>query len=124
MNHKFKNVLLVIIGCTSLFIGAIGIFVPVLPTTPLVILAAACFSSSSEKLYKVLIKSKYFGSYIDNYKNKTGVSKEAKRNALIFLWVTLTASMIINRDLKIVIILLVVGVGVTIHITKLKNRER
>lgn len=123
MKLKVKKILLIVAGCVSLIIGGIGIFLPFLPTTPLVILAAICFSSSSEKLYNLLLKSKYFGSYIEHYKNKTGVPKEIKRRAILFLWIVLGASIIISGELIKVLILIAVGICVTIHINSLKSRN-
>ncbi|MBR0597694.1 YbaN family protein [Clostridiales bacterium BAD-6] len=120
---KVKKILLVIAGILFLIIGAIGIVVPVLPTTPLVILSAICFSGSSEKLYQMLLKSKYFGSYIENYRNKTGVPAEVKRRAIFFLWAMLGISMFLSKNPKIIILLAAVGIGVTIHICSLKKKE-
>lgn len=120
MKSKAKKLIFIIAGSILLVIGGIGILVPFLPTTPFVILAAACFSSSSEKLYSFLMKSKYFGSYIDNYKNRTGVPRETKIKAIIFLWITLGISMMIMRSIPTILVLTVVGIGVTIHISSLK----
>lgn len=124
MPTNIKKTILIIAGGISLLIGGIGIFLPILPTTPLVLLAALCFSGSNEKLYQALLKSKYFGSYIDNYKNKTGVPIEVKRRAILFLWVGLGVSMFLTRDIKIIGILMIVGIGVTIHIGRLKTRSK
>lgn len=59
---------------------------PVLPTTPFVLVAAACFTTSSPALYKRLLNSPSFGEFIRNYREKTGISKKTRIIALTFLW--------------------------------------
>ena len=67
-NYLLVRILWIVLGCLFVFIGTLGIFVPGLPTTIFMILAAACFIRSSEKLYKWLINNKYFGKYIIDYR--------------------------------------------------------
>ncbi|NLO20223.1 MAG: DUF454 domain-containing protein, partial [Ignavibacteria bacterium] len=73
MISDFKKFLLIIAGSFSLILGLIGIVIPILPTTPFLLLSAACFFKSSDKLYNKLISSKYLGSYIKNYREKKSV---------------------------------------------------
>jgi uncharacterized membrane protein YbaN (DUF454 family) len=105
-------------------LGAVGIFLPVLPTTPFVLLSAGCFSISSPKLADSLMKSKYFGSYIENYRYKTGVPRSAKIRAIVFLWTGLFISMLLIKKVMIIGILIIIGTLVTIHLSKLKTREK
>jgi uncharacterized protein len=121
---KLKNSILIIIGIFSLSLGAVGIFLPVLPTTPFVLLSAGCFSISSPKLADNLMKSKYFGSYIENYRYKTGVPRSVKIRAILFLWTGLLISMLIIRKIMIIGLLILIGSLVTIHLSKLKTREK
>ena len=62
------KILLTILGLLSLTLGVIGIFVPLLPTTPFLLLAATCFLKSSKTLYEKLINSKHLGQYIRDYR--------------------------------------------------------
>ena len=119
---NIKNILLLVIGFLSLSLGAIGIFLPVLPTTPFILLSAGCFSISSPKLANRLMENKYFGSYIKNYRFHTGVPKEAKRKAILFLWAGLIISMLLLKSLVMSAILILIGILVIIHIYKLKTR--
>ncbi len=112
------------IGFLCLALGAVGIVVPVLPTTPFVILAAACFSLSSPELTARLEKNRYFGPYINHYRNKTGVPLRHKVSALIFLWAMLSVSMIVVQKFFVTVILCVVGVFVTLHLLLMKTREK
>jgi uncharacterized membrane protein YbaN (DUF454 family) len=73
-------------------LGTLGVFLPVLPTTPFVILAGVCFSASSPKMYEVIRKSKFFGPYIENYRNKTGVPLSVKITSIISMWLLLALS--------------------------------
>jgi uncharacterized membrane protein YbaN (DUF454 family) len=116
-----KRIALNALGFLSLAIGAVGVFVPVLPTTPFVICAAGCFSGANPAVYKKLASSKYFGEYVRNYKEKTGVSAAARARGLIFLWVTLGVSAAIFRYPALWAILGVVGIAVSIHILTIRR---
>ncbi|MDR0861876.1 MAG: YbaN family protein [Oscillospiraceae bacterium] len=112
----FKKYALLVLGCLALAIGAVGIFIPILPTTPFVICAAACFGVSSPKLARKLENNRFFGEYIRNYKNKTGISRKARIQGMVFLWAALVISSLAARHVHVWITLAVVGVAVSIHI--------
>lgn len=112
-----------IAGFFSLSFGAAGVFLPVLPTTPFVLLAAGCFATGSPRMLSWLQKSSFFGSYIDNYRIGTGVPKKIKRNSIIFLWTGLIISMIAVQKVWITIMLIVIGASVTAHISMLKSKK-
>ncbi|WP_084146017.1 YbaN family protein [Anaerovorax odorimutans] len=118
-----KKIILIILGSFFLILGSIGIFLPLLPTTPFVLLASICYGSSSPKLYDKLRSSKYFGPFIENYKSKSGIPKNVKVKAISFLWITLLISAILSKKLFIHLILLIVGISVTIHICLLKTKK-
>lgn len=118
-----KKYLLIITGFLFVALGGIGIFIPVLPTTPFVLVAAICFSASSPKLYLWLSNTKYFGEFITNYKNKSGVRKAVKIRTLIFLYVTLGISFFLIESWAVKGILIAVAIGVTIHILMLKTKS-
>lgn len=117
-----KKVILLIIGIIALILGTLGIFLPVLPTTPFILLSAGCFSVSSPRMARMLRKSKYFGSYIENYENKTGIPRKVKFKSILYLWVGLLISMWLIQKLVIILVLLGIGIGVTLHILALKQR--
>jgi uncharacterized membrane protein YbaN (DUF454 family) len=99
-----------------LVIGGIGVVVPILPTTPFVLGASACFVTSNPKLYQWLVGTRYFGEYIQNYKQKTGISNKARWMGIGFLWLTLGVSSIISQNSVVWVALGIIGVCVTIHI--------
>ena len=104
-------------------IGAVGIAILVLPTTPFILAAAPSVGKSSKRAERWISNNNYFGSYIENYKNKKGVPIEVKRNSLIFLWISLIISAIIMNKLIIIIILTIVGIAVSTYILLLKTKN-
>ena len=73
-------------GFISMVIGLVGIPIPGLPTTPLMILAAACFAKSSQRFYDWIINNKLFGHHVKNYREGNGIPKKSKPIILTTLW--------------------------------------
>lgn len=117
------KVLLIAVGFLMLALGAVGAFLPVLPTTPFVLAAAACFGSASPELYRKLAATRFFGPFIENYRTGAGVPKRTKTVALISLWALLILSMILSRKLWVTALLTLIGAGVTIHLLLIKTRR-
>lgn len=86
--------ILITIGTLSIVLGIIGIVVPLLPTTPLILLGAACYIKSSNKLYQILIKNKWLGGYIRDFREKKGITRKNKILSLIFMWISICTSLI------------------------------
>lgn len=84
------RIIFIILGCLALILGTIGIFLPGLPTTPLVLLASWCFYKSSPKMREWLLNS-FFGNYIHDYERKGGMTKGKK----VFV-VSLMAAMVLT----------------------------
>lgn len=125
MNNSFKKVFLIIAGSVSLALGIIGIIVPVLPTTPFLLLSSYCYLKSSERLYNWLLNHKVFGSYIRNYLTDRAVKKSVKIVSVIFLWLSLGISAVFVDSVSIRILLFIIGVAVSIHLIRLKTlREK
>lgn len=119
-----KPILLTTLGLASLGLGIVGIAIPVLPTTPFVLLAAGCFSASSKRLNAWLSRSRVFGPYIEHYRNGTGIKVSLKVSSLVFLWAGLIASMIAVRTWWIYLVLGLVGAGVTVHLLLIKTERK
>ena len=83
---KFSRIIWFILGFTVMCIGLVGIVVPGLPTTPLMILAAACFAKSSQKFYDWIINNKMFGHHVKNYREGKGIPKKSKPIILGTMW--------------------------------------
>ena len=110
------------IGLIAVGLGMIGIFVPLLPTTPFLLLAAACFIRSSERLYHWLIHHQWFGTYIRNYREHRAITQRAKITTLVLLWSVIGyTSFGIVTSWVLRGLLGIVAVGVTLHILHLKT---
>jgi uncharacterized membrane protein YbaN (DUF454 family) len=117
MNKKITRNLLIVAGTTSTAIGIIGIFVPILPTTPFLLLAAACYMRSSERFYRWLVNNRVFGAYIRNYIEGRGIPAIVKVITLTLLWLGIGLSATFATENLIVrIVLGIIAVGVTAHI--------
>lgn len=117
------RILLIIIGSISLALGVIGIFIPLLPTTPLLLLSAWCFFRSSEKLYHKLINSKHLGTYIKNFRENKVIPIKTKIYIITLLWISLIYCIffVANGILWLQIILAIILIGVTLHIVSYKS---
>jgi uncharacterized membrane protein YbaN (DUF454 family) len=117
MKKSISRPLLIVAGTTSTAIGIVGIFVPVLPTTPFLLLAAACYMRSSERFYRWLTHNRFFGVYIRNYIEGRGIPLRVKVTTITLLWLGIGLSATFATDNLIArIVLVVIAVGVTIHI--------
>jgi uncharacterized membrane protein YbaN (DUF454 family) len=113
---------LIVIGTLCVGLGLLGMFLPVLPTTPFLLLAAACYCRSSQRFYCWLINNRWLGKYIRNYREKKGMSLNLKIYIISLLWITILLSVIFAVDLLAVrILLILIAVGVTIHLLKIKT---
>lgn len=122
MLEKLKKKLLLIAGTLSMAIGILGIFVPILPTTPFLLLAAACYTRSSQRFYNWLLNNRFFGVYIKSYIQGKGMPLRVKVFTVILLWITIGLSMwFATQDVVIRVILILVAVGVTTHIIRIKT---
>ncbi len=110
-----KTVLLVAAGFVLLALGAIGIVLPIWPTTPFVLAAAACFTGAP-RIRAWLTRLPFFGEHLRNYRNRTGLSRRTVAVSLAFLWGMLALSGLMVRQLWLIALLIAVGAAVTVHI--------
>ncbi|MGO1712126.1 MAG: YbaN family protein [Senegalia sp. (in: firmicutes)] len=120
--NNMKKAILIIIGSISLVLGSIGIILPVLPTTPFLLLSLACFVKSSDKLYRFILNNKYLSPYVADYMSGNGIPKKAKRRAILLIWITIGFSVIFIIDKAILrIMLLTIASIVSIYILTRKT---
>ena len=112
---------LLILGIISLLLGTLGVFLPLLPTTPFLLLSLYCFSKSSKKFHKALLENRIFGQYIKDYQEKKGITLKNKIIALSVLGVSVTYSFLKIASLHLKIFLIIVLIGVSFHILTLKT---
>ena len=83
------RIFLIIVGCISLGLGVLGIFLPMLPTTPFLLLSAAAWVKASPSLYEWLINHKVFGEYIRNYREHRAIPLHVKIVSVTLVWLTI-----------------------------------
>ena len=109
-------------GTVSLGLGLLGIPLPLLPTTPFLLLSAYCYARSSRRFYYWLINHRVLGKHIINYWEHRGVSMKVKLGAIAFLWITMILTAIFAMESNWMrLVLLVVAIAVTVHIAALKT---
>ena len=109
------------LGTVFVGIGILGVFLPLLPATPFLLLASACYLKGSERLYGWLMNNKYLGSYIRNFKENRGMPMKAKLITIAILWTSLLVS-IYRIDIFILQpILVIIGIGVTVLILRIRT---
>lgn len=125
MRPSVRKWLLVSIGVLAVSLGTVGVFVPLLPTTPFLLLAAACFIRSSDRMYRWLITHPAFGRYVRNYRDHRAITLPAKIVSLVLLWGTiLYSAFAVVESLFVRVLLGLVAVGVTIHLLTLQTMTR
>lgn len=111
------NVVLTILGCLSLALGIAGAFIPVLPTTPFLLLSAALFLRGNRKLYDWLMNHPRLGTYISNFMEHKSIPMKVKTVSIATLWLTLLFCAIFVADhWALRLFFIAIAVGVTIHI--------
>lgn len=117
-----KKKIYAIIGVVSLFLGVIGIVIPLLPTTPFLLLSAASFTRGSEKMYQWLMEHPWFGKYICDFQENKSIPLSTKIASVSLLWTTILISVFFAVKLIYFRILLIsIAVLVSIHILHYKT---
>lgn len=119
--NSLKNTILTVLGLLAVALALIGIILPVLPTTPFLLLAAGLFVRSSKRMHDWLMRNRILGPYLHTYLACRAVSRRTRKHALIFLWTSLSLSMLWIDKPIVRIILPIVGLVVTVHLLKLKT---
>lgn len=117
--------ILAFIGTVSLILGVIGIFLPVLPTTPFLLLSAALYLRSSRRLYNWLLSHRHLGPYIKNFYEKRAIPLRVKIVSVSLLWITLLyCAFFVASAWWMRILFIAIAAGVTVHILGYKTLQR
>jgi hypothetical protein len=120
-----KRLLFVTLGTLFLGIGLVGIIVPILPTTPFLLLATSFYARGSDKFHNWLLNNKIFGAYIRHYIDGKGMPLKVKLFTIALLWVAISSTMaFVVDDLVVRLILVSVAIGVTVHIALIKSYKK
>ena len=124
MKAPLIRYLLAAVGLISTALGVVGIFIPILPTVPLLLLAAACFARSSERFHNWLLGHPYLGPMIRDYLEGQGIPLRSKIIAISTIWISISISALFLIPLFWVkIFLIAIGLCVTIYLLRLPMRE-
>lgn len=125
LSLRAMKTLFIILGSISLALGIIGIFVPLLPTTPFLLLTAALYFKSSPRLYNWLLKQKHLGPYIRNFRENKAIPLRGKILCMVFMWGTmLYCIFFLIPYLWVKIILFLIAVGVSWHVLSYKTLKK
>ena len=115
------KVLFNIAGTLALLLAILGIFLPLLPTTPFLLLASACYLRGSSRMHQWLLGNRLFGPYLANLQAGRGIPMRAKIIALAFMWTSLAISAWYVPLPWVRPLLLIPGIGVTWHLLRMKT---
>ena len=125
MGGRLFRALLVLCGTLSVGLGVLGIFLPLLPTTVFLLLAAACYARSSERFYLKLVNNPWLGGYIRNQREGRGMRKRDKVVTLALLWLGIGATMVWTAETWwLRLVLFGIAIGVTVHVGRLPLAPR
>ncbi len=120
--RRAVKITLIAVGTLSVALGVLGMFLPVMPTTPFLLLAAICYERSSERFHRWLLTNRWFGEYIRNYREGRGMLLRQKIYTLTLLWLTIGLSVMFFVPLWWVRAMLVaIATGVTIHLVRINT---
>ncbi|ALO27850.1 hypothetical protein KHM19_15480 [Leptospira borgpetersenii] len=124
-SSKIVRFLLFIAGSISLILGIIGIFTPILPTTPFLLLSAACYARASHQFYNWLMNNRYFGSYIRDWRIHKTIPIRAKIIAISMIFLTIGTTVFFFIPILVVKILVsLIGILVVIYLIRIPTKPR
>ena len=113
------------LGSVSLVVGIMGVFLPVLPTTPFLLLAAAMYMRSSQRLYDWLMSHKHLGAYIRIFREHKALPLRVKVVSVTMVWATLLyCAFVVAKEWWMSAIFIAIAIGVTIHILSYKTLKK
>ena len=125
-NYYKVKIILAILGSISFALAVAGIFLPLLPTTPLLLLAAALWLRSSARLHNWLINHRIFGEYIRNFRIHRAIPLRVKIYAVSMVWLTIGYCIfaVVNEWWWAQVLLAIVAIAVSWHILSFKTLKK
>jgi uncharacterized protein len=117
---RLSRYLLIVAGTLAVGLAVLGIFLPILPTTPFLLLAAFLYARSSERFYRWLLTNRFFGAYIDNYRRGLGMPRREKILTILALWLTISFSALyVVQATWLKAGLGLIAISVTVHLARI-----
>jgi uncharacterized membrane protein YbaN (DUF454 family) len=111
------------VGFAALILGAVGIVVPVLPTTPFVLLAAACFARSSRRFHDMLLANRIAGPIIREWVEYRSIPRRVKRWVYLLLALSFGSSILVMPSVGYQVMLAVLGLILTVFVWRIPVRD-
>jgi uncharacterized membrane protein YbaN (DUF454 family) len=121
--RPIRRAALLVCGTLSLGLGVIGIFVPLLPTTCFLLVAAWCYARSSQRLYDRLMRARWIGGYLRRYRDERAIPIHVKIASLVMMWITIGYSVVVFPNLAVRVALFVTAMAVTWHLHRLPSAK-
>ena len=121
--RPFRRAALIVCGTLSLGLGLLGVFVPLLPTTCFLLIAAWCYARSSSRLYDRLMRARWIGPYLRRYRDERAIPAHVKSASLAIMWITIGYSAYVFPNLLVRIALLLTAIAVSWHLYKLPSAK-
>ncbi len=120
-----RRIIYIILGSFFLILGAVGIFIPLLPTTPFWLLTCWFYLRSSDKLYNRAMSNRYFGSYVRNFLVDKAIPLRSKIISVSIMWLSaILTSLYLIEYLWVKLLLILISAGVTWHILSFPTKKK
>jgi uncharacterized membrane protein YbaN (DUF454 family) len=110
-----------IVGTCALILGILGVFLPLLPTTPFLLLASACYLRGSARMHAWLLQAPVLGKIISDYESHRVVPVRAKITAILLLWPSILFAAFRVQKLPLAIVLIAIAIAVTVYLVRLPS---
>lgn len=125
MMNQTRRIIYIVLGTVFLVLGAIGVFVPLLPTTPFWLLTCWFYIRSSEALYSRVMRNRHFGSYVQGFMVDKAIPLRSKLLSIVVMWIsTCITFLILPHYLWVKILLVLISIGVTIYIVSFPTKRK
>ncbi len=121
--RPIRRAALLVCGTLSLGLGLIGVFVPLLPTTCFLLIAAWCYARSSHRLYDRLMRARWIGSYLRRYRDERSIPFHVKVASVVMMWITIGYSVVVFPNVVVRAALLLTALAVTWHLYRLPSAK-
>jgi uncharacterized membrane protein YbaN (DUF454 family) len=122
MRANLKNNLLIVLGWIFVIIGLIGVVLPILPTTPLLIVSLALFSKSSPRFHQMLLNNAWFGPSLKQWEDKKTMLRKNKYRASVLIVITFSISIaILNNKIELQLMLICIAMALLFFMWRIKE---